>query len=621
MECETCHNGNPEETEKTEAHQGMEAQPSINNTESACGECHPEIVETVAQSLHVTLAPFTEMLKARADMENWEHIDTSRQNHCAACHTSCGGCHVSRPAYVKKGFVNGHIFRKRPDSINQCMACHGSRIGNEFAGLRGQGDIHVQKYNMGCAACHKDEEMHAAAPAGMKSRYDLKEAVQCTDCHKDLEYGSVLDHAVHVGKVQCQVCHSQSYTNCYSCHVGKDDKGIPYFQNKKDVETFKIGLNPNPSTRGADYKYMLVRHVPADPKAYDYYVKEGLTHFSNLPTWKRASPHNIRRRTWQSAECNNCHGNRSLFLDRSDLLDYEVEANRRVVVTDRRVPGKIAKTKSLNIDTSKVRKDMVVKIDWLHANINSENIRLIDAHPKAAYETGHIKEAVNIDPFAQLRWPWDSVTPQELIHSEDLAKVFGSLGIAQDNHIIVYDKDGWRAGFLASVLIYTGAEKVSFLEGGLTGWMDAGHSLTKETPTIHPTIFKADPHWDFIADNAFVQKNLDNPFAVVVDVRPLDQSLGVTKHPKALHAGRIPGSEKLPVASLYMDHAHLRSPESLLWLLKDRRITPDKTVIVTCNTGAAAGGAFFIFKYLGYPDVRLHDSAWVSWCSTYNISY
>jgi thiosulfate/3-mercaptopyruvate sulfurtransferase len=272
---------------------------------------------------------------------------------------------------------------------------------------------------------------------------------------------------------------------------------------------------------------------------------------------------------------------------------------------------------SLNIDSSKVREGMVVEIDWLHSNINSKNIRLIDARPKAAYEAGHIKEAANIDPITQLRWPWDSAKPQELIHPEDLARVFGNLGIAQDNHIIVYDRDGSRAGFLASVLIYTGAEKVSFLVGGLTGWTEAGHSLTKATPKVHPTSFKINPQWSFIVDNAFVQKNLDNPLAIVVDVRTLDQSIGVTKHPKAFRAGRIPGSVKLPLGSLYMDHARLRSPESLLWLLKTRRITPDKTVIVTCNTGAGAGGAFFMFKYLGYSDVRLHDAACVGWSSSY----
>ena len=53
----------------------------------------------------------------------------------------CGGCHVSRPKAVDKGFVNSHLFKARSDLLNQCTACHGSRVGNEYLGKRGQGDI------------------------------------------------------------------------------------------------------------------------------------------------------------------------------------------------------------------------------------------------------------------------------------------------------------------------------------------------------------------------------------------------------------------------------------------------------------------------------------------------
>jgi thiosulfate/3-mercaptopyruvate sulfurtransferase len=62
-----------------------------------------------------------------------------------------------------------------------------------------------------------------------------------------------------------------------------------------------------------------------------------------------------------------------------------------------------------------------------------------------------------------------------------------------------------------------------------------------------------------------------------------------------------------------MDHAQLKPPQELLWLLKQRSITPDKTVVITCNTGAWAGAGFFMLRYLGYPNVRVHDAAWVGW--------
>jgi hypothetical protein len=94
-------------------------------------------------------------------------------------------------------------------------------------------------------------EMHAAAPKDLPGRYQLPEMPRCTGCHPDLEHGSVRDHAIHVGKVQCQACHSPTYVSCWGCHVGKDGEGTAFFQNRLEVEGMKIGLAADPEARWA----------------------------------------------------------------------------------------------------------------------------------------------------------------------------------------------------------------------------------------------------------------------------------------------------------------------------------------------------------------------------------
>jgi len=108
-------------------------------------------------------------------------------------------------------------------------------------------------------------------------------------------------------------------------------------------------------------------------------------------------------------------------------------------------------------------------------------------------------------------------------------------------------------------------------------------------PVVKTKTFIVDLQPQFVVDNLFVRKNQDNYNVLIVDMRTLDQSKKLTKHPRALTAGNIPGSIKFPVHGLYMDHAELKSPQELLWVLKNRGITPDKTVVITCNTGAFAG--------------------------------
>jgi len=609
--CTECHAGNGDAQDKTAAHKGMIPQPSFNNLDDACGDCHDEIVQGVSQSLHFSLSTFTTIMASRTG-GNDAHLDMAQERHCGDCHTSCGGCHVSRPKNVGGGFVDGHNFNKRPSILEQCTACHGSRVGNEYMGKRGQGDVHALKGNMHCVACHTQEELHAPAPADLPGRYHLAQKPECTDCHKDLEKGSIRDHEIHAGKVQCQVCHSQTYTNCYSCHTGMDKDGLPYYTTQLDKETMKIGLNTDP-TPDADYSYMLVRHVPVDKELFAHYADNALKQFDKVPNWKRTSPHNIQRKTWQNANCNHCHGNRELFLSDSDLLDYEIKANQRVVVPDNRVPALVEQAPALSVDTSAVKVGRLKDTQWLKANLTRKDLVIIDVRDKASYDAGHIPGAILLDPVTELRWPWDSETPQQLLKPEVIADILGKKGISNTAHILVYDNDAWRAAFTLSVMEYMGAQRFSFLKDGIQGWRLAGYELSKTPVSLPPTQFKADPQPGFIVDNEWMSKNLDTPGVEIVDIRTLDQSKKLAKHARALKAGRIPGSIKFPIYGLYMDHAGVKPAEQLLHTLANRGITPDKTVVLTCNTGAWAGAGFFMLRYLGFENVRMHDASWVGW--------
>lgn len=614
LACESCHGGNPASLDKAAAHTGLVPLPSVTDPQKACGECHGEIVATSKDSLHATLATFPRVLAARAGKAASAHVEEARKNHCAACHTTCGGCHVSRPIFAGKGFVKGHTFQKRSDPIQQCTACHGSRVGAEFYGERGQGDVHAGKAGMDCVACHPAKEMHAAAPAGLPGRYHLKELARCTDCHEGLQYGSVRDHAIHVGKVQCQVCHAQTYVNCYECHVGKDAEGTAYFQGRREDEVLKIGLNHEPKAPGAGYRYMLVRHIPSYPEMFDFYGKDLFPAFAAVPTWKRASPHNIQRRTWQAASCNNCHGNRALFLSSGELSGPELKANQAVVVPDGKVPKKVAKTQPFAVDTSKVRKGMVVDARWLHGNLGKKGVVVVDARSPAEYARGHVEGALSLEPMtAGLRTGADAPKPFVLKPHAEVTAVLGRAGLSADDHIVVYDQAGFSALALLSVLEWAGASHVSFLDGGIEAWHAAGfHTSTAATAPVARTFGgKARP--ELVATSAEVARAVGTPRVVVLDARSIHRILGETRHEVAARGGAIPGSVALPLGALMMDNGVLKPPAEALWVLRTHGITPDKTVITTCDTGIAAADALFVLRYLGFADVRVHDEAWVGW--------
>lgn len=347
--CEDCHGGDPKDPNWQTAHNGILKDPTFPEADEACGECHEDIVSTAQKSLHYTLAPFERVIKARAnkkDKKVLEKICQAKEKHCNYCHASCGQCHVSRPDYVKGGFLDNHHFKKTPPMETTCAACHGGRVYEEFTGLKDEypADVHYESKKMTCMGCHAAQEMHADARE-VNTRFNVPERPDCRNCHEEVISAEpkTESHKIHKDRVACQVCHAQASKNCFSCHVGTDKKNLPYFKCKETKILFKIGLNPNKSG-DRPYDYVVLRHPPAAPGLFDFYVKNGLSDFYTFPTWKLGTPHNIRRITRQNKECNHCHGNASLFLSKDDMAKWELKANASIIVHKTRIPKVINET-------------------------------------------------------------------------------------------------------------------------------------------------------------------------------------------------------------------------------------------------------------------------------------
>jgi thiosulfate/3-mercaptopyruvate sulfurtransferase len=302
-----------------------------------CGTCHAEIVETAETSLHFAINGYYTVLGDRGVDFDDPAMAEAFGNHCTECHTTCGQCHVSRPTYSGGGLVKGHEFKKVTSISLTCTACHGSRVGPEYQGKNEgvKGDVHWFKGGMPCLDCHDVTQYHGDGTE-YAHRYDGPAIPDCLDCHEDADGGAdgVMQHMVHGDTVACQVCHSAGpYKNCYGCHVGKDDEGLPFRQTEPSQLQFKIGLNPEQSeTR--PWKWVLLRHVPVARTTFEYYGEDLMPEFDAVPTWKYTTPHNIQKVTPQNQDCNSCHGVAELYLTEADLLPDEVAANSSVVVTE-----------------------------------------------------------------------------------------------------------------------------------------------------------------------------------------------------------------------------------------------------------------------------------------------
>jgi len=165
-------------------------------------------------------------------------------------------------------------------------------------------------------------------------RYQENDMPRCEFCHSSAEDANTY-HVMHWDNFQCNICHSQDYKNCNLCHVGGTGVREPSYID------FKIGKNPLPEDR--DYEYAVLRHIPIAEDTYEPWGVSELPNYAALPTWKYASPHNIRRWTARTdttggLSCGtSCHNSETFFLRAADLEDMseaEREANMPYIVPD-----------------------------------------------------------------------------------------------------------------------------------------------------------------------------------------------------------------------------------------------------------------------------------------------
>jgi hypothetical protein len=259
LSCTGCHGGSDGTGDPALAHAGMKAIPGA----STCQSCHSQTVALTGGSLHTTVAGYEAILGDRGvDLGAGSESRARYEKQCTRCHvatvsgtttaSACGQCHVSAPDTTGGGLVNGHVFDRTPDTVNNCTACHGSRVKDEytgannalyqrnrqynptyasadpFAGAALQADVHYAQ-GMGCIACHPSGEMHGAGVAAGIDRYGQSGRMQCESCHPALVGSNALHTANHLATMACQLCHAQPYKSCFSCHTQESASGAAYF--------------------------------------------------------------------------------------------------------------------------------------------------------------------------------------------------------------------------------------------------------------------------------------------------------------------------------------------------------------------------------------------------------
>ena len=259
------------------------------------------------------------------------------------------------------------------------------------------------------------------------------------------------------------------------------------------------------------------------------------------------------------------------------------------------------------------RLPLIIETKQLHAHLRDDKLLVVDLGKFAAYNEAHVPGAVHL-PYScivRAEQPAMGLLPTP----EQLSRVFGQLGLTPDTHVVAYDHEaGGRASRLLWTLDIIGHRHRSLLNGGIHAWVNDGHHAEAGINEPHTREYNAEiVHPELIADKRYLLEHLHDPEVVLLDTRSANEFSGEDK--RAERGGHIPGAVNLETL-LTMDggnHLRLLPDDKLKDMLGRLGVTPDKEIIVYCQTHHRSAHTYVLLKHLGYPRVRGYDGSWSEW--------
>ncbi len=268
----------------------------------------------------------------------------------------------------------------------------------------------------------------------------------------------------------------------------------------------------------------------------------------------------------------------------------------------------------------------MISTDELARRLSDPITRIVDASwhldsrdALAEFEIEHIPGAVffDIDAIAD----HSTKLPHMLPQPEVFAAAVGALGIAEDNHIIVYDSVGM---FSAARVWWTframGAGQVQVLDGGLPKWIAEGRRTESGRPVSTPATFQ--PHFrpELVRDLAGIREDLEQGHVQVVDARPAQRFAGQAPEPRAgLRSGHMPGAISQPLSGLIDGEGRLLDAGALRSALVQAGVDPTAPVTATCGSGITAAGIALALARLGNDRAAVYDGSWAEWGSRSDV--
>jgi thiosulfate/3-mercaptopyruvate sulfurtransferase len=265
--------------------------------------------------------------------------------------------------------------------------------------------------------------------------------------------------------------------------------------------------------------------------------------------------------------------------------------------------------------------DALVSTEWLAAHLNEANVVVLDGtwflgegDGRTEYEKSHIPGAVffDIDDVCDKSSPLPHMLPSAELFGEKV----GALGVANDSHVVVYDRFGLQtAARVWWEFRFFGHAKVSVLDGGLKKWLAEGRKTEAGSVTPKRKTYRATPHAALVRSLEQLKANLAAKSEQVLDARSAGRFKGAEPEPRpGSRPGHIPGSLSLPYTELLDPETKtMADADALAKKFRDAGIDLSRPVVTSCGSGVTASVLALGLHLIGQDKFAVYDGSWSEW--------
>jgi len=239
---------------------------------------------------------------------------------------------------------------------------------------------------------------------------------------------------------------------------------------------------------------------------------------------------------------------------------------------------------------------------------SNKSLIVIDVNGADVYSKQHIQGAINI-PHKEL-YKAGPVEGQ-IKPAEELAIIFGKKGVSNTSKIVLYDDGSSKYNSRVWwILKSIGATDVSLLLFNMDQFSAARIPLTVNSTTVKATTFTVTESAYKAISMADVQNRVEG--SVLLDAREKDEFEGADVAKKS--KGHIPGAVWMNYKEVLTAAGAYKSKDEIIAAGAKYGATPEKPIIVYCNSGIKAAVLYVALKEIaGFQNVQNYVGSYADW--------